>query len=591
MKYLKYIVPSLVVGLLLGIFIPKFIGPSNAGSQASAEHKHPVANADEESIYTCSMHPKVRQNEPGICPICEMDLIPLDTDMSSDDPTVLQMTKDAVRLAQIETFIVGGNSAQGLKGSSRMIKVDGTIELDERSFKSQTAHVEGRMESMLVSYEGEYVRVGQKIGVIYSTDLLAASQELITASKYDDKVAGLKAASIQKLKNWKISDAQIDKILESGKPIETIDIYADQSGYVMEKLVSQGNYVKQGQVLYTVGKTARLWLIFNVFESDLGSIAVGQNVSFTTPSTGSKEFFAKISFIDPLLNSSSRTGVVRAEINNSKNTLKPGMLLNGSIIVDANTGNKSGSLMVPSTAIMWTGNKSVLYVKLPDTEIPSYQFREVEIGSQTGGQIMVLSGLQAGEEVVRQGAFVIDAAAQLSNKSSMMNKDVQIKKNADTGVPDFSQDTPESFKKQLNQLANSYIVLKDALVETDPIQASQAVTSYLKSLEGIEMSLVEGDAHIYWMELLNSLKTHGEKIADLADVEDQRKQFGFVSEALIDALTAFGTSGTALYVQHCPMAFDNVGADWIASEEAIQNPYFGDKMMKCGLVKKTFEGD
>ena len=98
-------------------------------------------------------------------------------------------------------------------------------------------------------------------------------------------------------------------------------------------------------------------------------------------------------------------------------------------------------------------------------------------------------------------------------------------------------------------------------------------------------------AHEYWMEQLPGLQTHSDKIVNLANVEAQRKQFGFLSDALIQVVEAFGTEGTALYVQHCPMAFDNEGADWLATEEEIQNPYFGDKMMRCGLVKKTMFGE
>ena len=109
-----------------------------------------------------------------------------------------------------------------------------------------------------------------------------------------------------------------------------------------------------------------------------------------------------------------------------------------------------------------------------------------------------------------------------------------------------------------------------------------------EKLNEIDMSLVKGEAHEYWMQQLNALQSHGENIGKMEEVEDQRKQFGFLSEALINSIEAFGTLGKALYVQHCPMAFNNEGGDWLALEEQIQNPYFGDKMMKCGLVKATY---
>jgi len=277
------------------------------------------------------MHPQIRQNEPGICPICEMDLIPLDNSMSNDDPTILRMSKEAAKLAQVETYVIGGKSKSIDKSDSQEIKVDGTVELDERTIKSQTAHLSGRIETMAVTFEGQYVSKGQQIATIYSTELLAASQELLTAAQYNDRVEGLKDAAIQKLKNWKITDTQIQQILSTGKPMETISIYADHSGYVLSRKLSQGDYVKQGQVLYTLGSTSRLWLLFNVYESDIANIKKGSQVTFTTSSLPNKEFKTKVTYIDPLMNSATRTATVRAEINNQGNLLKPGMLLTGMI--------------------------------------------------------------------------------------------------------------------------------------------------------------------------------------------------------------------------------------------------------------------
>jgi len=596
MKNIKLIIASLLI-LIGGIAIGWFVKPT-AHIDSTATHAHDasstMATDTKEEIWTCSMHPQVRQNEFGLCPICEMDLIPLDTDMSNDDPTILKMTNATAKLAQIETTIIGGSSKAGEADviTGQTIQVDGTVEMDERSVNSQATHVSGRIESLLVNFEGDYVKEGQKIATIYSTELLSASQELITAAKFDNKVQGLKDASIQKLKNWKISDAQIQQILDSGKAIETIDIYADHSGYVLQKKVSQGDYVRQGQALFTVGRTGRLWLIFNVFESDLANIRKGQSISFKTPSVPDKLYKTKVSYIDPLLNSASRTASIRAEINNTGNKLKPGMLIEGEIIATSERSNKDGkstSIAIPSSAVLWTGDKSVVYVKLEDTEVPSYQFREVSVLSKSGSQTIISSGVKRGEEIVTHGAFSVDAAAQLTNNMSMMNRDVTIKKDKIDKVPNYQDETPQAFKQQLNQVANGYIELKDAFVATDASQAMGKATALKDLYEKVDMAIVKGDAHLYWMDQLNSLTAHTQNIIESEDVEYQRKQFGFISDALINAISAFGTEGNALYVQHCPMAFSNEGADWIATEEQIQNPYFGDKMMKCGIVKKTFK--
>lgn len=591
-NYKQYIIGAVL--LICGLAIGWFLKPATANTQSEV-HDHSQMNSDEastsEEIWTCSMHPQIRQNEFGICPICEMDLIPLDNSMGNDDPTILRMSKESAKLAQIETFVVGGNSidqSSKSQNGSTSIRVDGTVQLDERTIKSQTAHLSGRIETMNVTFEGQYVSKGQKIASLFSTELLAASQELITAAQYNDTVEGLKDAAIQKLKNWKITDAQIQQILSNNKPIETINVYADHSGYVLNRKLAQGDYVKQGQALYTLGSTNSLWLIFDVFESDLADVKKGSKVVFNTPSVPNKEFDAQVTYIDPLMNNSSRTATVRAEIKNIGNQLKPGMLLNGTITSTRSTSinNKNTSVTVPSTAILWTGERSVVFVQLPDLEVPTYQYREVEIGNRSGSYTTIASGLENGEEVVTHGAFAVDAAAQLNNNMSMMNKNVKVKKDEKSDVvPSYSDATPQEFKSQLEESIIKYIDLKNALVDTDQINASLSADLFSKSLKDINMSLLKGEAHLYWMQQLKALDSHGSKIVNEKDVEDQRNQFDFLSQAMINSIKAFGTDKKTYFVQYCPMAKGNQGADWISTEQQIRNPYFGDKMMKCGSVK------
>lgn len=591
-KYQLYIIG---IGFLLaGLAIGWIIKPTS-GNEVTQNHEDHEMTAVGDQVFTCSMHPQIRQNEPGICPICEMDLIPLDQSMANDNPTVLRMSEEAAKLAQIQTFLVGGVSNDIEQVSpGRLIEVDGTVELDERTIKTQTAHLPGRVESMSVNFEGQYVSAGQQIATIYSQELLAASQDLLTAAEFNDRIEGVEQAAIQKLKNWKISDDQIQEIIKNGKAIETLPIFADHSGYVLSKKTSQGDYVREGGTLYTIGSTQQLWLIFNVFESDLAYVRRGDRVSFTTPSLPNKTFNARITYIEPLLNSNTRTAVVRAEMNNKGNQLKPGMLLDGEIIASKNaqTGSKETAFTIPGSAVLWTGDRSVVYVQLEDTEVPTYEFREVEIGGSDGAYTTVLSGLTAGERVVTEGAFAVDAAAQLNNNFSMMNRNVQIKSEEMEGmVPDFKSDTPEAFRDQLDEVVLRYIELKDALVETDRSLANDQASTFISSLSKVDMTLLKGEAHMYWMQQLNALEEHAKMIANSEDMEEQRDQFDFLSQAMINSLKAFGTDDETYFVQHCPMAKDNQGADWISMEEQIRNPYFGDKMMKCGVVKLTLNAE
>ena len=571
---------------ILGGALVWFIKPS----PVSTEHTDHVASSmsqaeDQEEIWTCSMHPQVRQNEPGICPICEMDLIPLDNSINNDDPTILQMSDEAVKLAQVQTFIVGGTNETG-RIHTNTVEVEGTVEMDDRTLTAQSAHVGGRVESMEVTFEGQYISKGQKVATIYSTELLQASQELLTAQRLGNRVEGIEEASIQKLKNWKISDQQIQDILNTGIPIETIDIVAEEGGFIMERKVKLGDYVRQGQALYTIGSTSRVWLLFNVFESDIEFIRNGQRVTFSSPSLADREFSANISYINPVLNPTTRSAIVRAEMVNNSQTLKPGMLLTGKVNASRRSPSSKTSLSIPNSALLWTGERSVVYVQLPDTDIPTYQYREVVIAERSGGMTVVSEGLEPGERVVTNGAFAIDASAQLNNQQSMMNKDVAIKKESSPDiVPDFTGITPDLFRDQLDNALVNYIALKDAFVETNAESASAAATSLLETIDLVDPNLIEGESHDYWTELLTAIKGHGKQIVTTDDVEKQREQFDYVSEAIIKSLRAFGTTDQTYYVQYCPMAIDNKGARWVSTAEQIRNPYFGDKMMKCGAVQ------
>ncbi|MEM6700497.1 MAG: efflux RND transporter periplasmic adaptor subunit [Bacteroidota bacterium] len=373
---------------------------------------------------------------------------------------------------------------------------------------------------------------------------------------------------------------------ESGKIQENFSLYAQASGVVMERKVAIGDYVQQGEVLFDLMNLNKVWVLFDAYEEDLANIKMGSPIEFTTPALPDQTFKGKVTFIDPIIDAKTRTASIRTEINNHDGQLKPEMLVYGKL---TSKSINNTELSVPKTAVLWTGKRSVVYVKVPATKIPSFQYRAIEIGEALGDHYQVISGLEIDEEVVTYGSFTIDAAAQLNNQASMMNQKINIKGEEPSATPDYQASTPESFKQQLAELADAYLELKDAFVATDFSTASTAAKSVLQSLEKVDEQLLQGDAQRYWTEQSTALKTHNQKITTATTIEVQRRQFEFVSIAMINTVMVFGTSKEALYVQHCPMAFDNQGADWLASEEGIRNPYFGDLMMKCGYVKEVLD--
>lgn len=546
-------------------------------------HNHSTAinnlSAAEETIFTCSMHPQIRQNEMGICPICEMDLIPVETNASTD-PLAFQMTEEAVKISNIQTTLIGSSKSGG-----KSILLNGKIKPDERRSASIVSHLPGRIEKLFITFTGEKITKGQKIATIYSPELVSAQRELLEALKLKDISPNLAKAARQKLAYWKIPKNSIDQIEQTGEVQSLMNIYADDSGTVMDKKVSVGDYIQEGSILFETIGLERLWVIFDGYEENLSNIRIGNVIKFTTPAVPGKTFSAKVTYIDPILNAATRAVAIRSEVNNRNGSLKPEMFVKGML----QTSNSSKSkITVPKTSVLWTGVRSVIYLKDQGTKIPSFRYQEITLGESLGEFYEVKNGLNLGDEVVTNGAFVIDAASQLNNQKSMMNQNINVKpQNAGMlTIPDFTEETPEAFKTQLSSLSDKYLLLKDAFVETNAAAAKDAAKTFLKELKNVDMTVIKSEAHQYWMQQLAALRRHGKKITMLEGVEIQRQQFEFLTDAMINSITAFGTKNK-LFVQFCPMAFDNKGADWISDVGEVQNPYFGDKMMKCGLVTDT----
>lgn len=576
-KDIFLIVGALVVGLGLGYLFFGQDKTSNTSADSVDSHQH---DSTEEEVWTCSMHPQIRQNEAGICPICEMDLIPADVG-SSDDPLVLEMTAEAVKLAQIETTTVGS-----ARGASKELALSGKLQADERLVASQVAHIPGRIEQLFVTFTGEQVKKGQKLASVYSPELVAAQQELLEAVQLKAVNPELLAATRQKLLYWKIPMESIEQIETSGVIQETFVLVADVSGTVKNRHVAVGDHVKAGSSLFDIVSLNKLWAQFDAYEEDLAHIRLGDQVTFSTPALPGQTFRTRINFIDPLINAQTRTATIRGEITNTRRFLKPEMFIQGQL---ATKPTKTAQLLIPKTAVLWTGPRSVVYIKVPNTTVPSFSYREIELGDRIGDNYQVKAGLEAGEEVVTYGSFTIDAAAQLNNQKSMMNHLVNVKGAKAPTIPDYTAATSSAFKSALGALALDYLPIKDALVETDAEATAEATKAFLTQLQQIDKELLEGESRFHWEKQWSSMLAHTKRIQETEDVELQRKQFDVLSDLLINAIKSFGIEDEVLYIQHCPMAFENTGAEWLSTEEGILNPYFGDKMLRCGFVQETLD--
>lgn len=581
----------LIAGLFIGWII---FGNSRANISVISDSLMSEQASEGETIreWTCSMHPQIRQNEPGDCPICGMDLIPAESSKNELGPRQFEMTEESVKLANIQTSVVEVSNPE------KSILMTGKVFSDERRIFNQTAHVAGRIEKLYVSFEGEQVNKGQRLASIYSPDLLTAQKELLEALKIKDSNPDLYKSVRKKLNLWKLSDEQIDDIERSGKAKSDLDIYAGASGVVISKKVNVGDYVSEGGILFELADLSSVWVLFDAYESDLPWIKVGNDVKFTLPSIPGKTFKTKVSFIDPVINSQTRVASVRTEIRNSDYSLKPGMFVNGELL--AKLPIRKQAMVVPKSAVMWTGKRSIVYTIVPNTKYPVFEMKEVTLGEELTDYYIILDGLDKGDEVVTNGTFTVDAAAQLLNKPSMMNQNGKSSgsvghdhgngKMADSDENNSALESdvqklelPDSFKSQLNDVLDSYISLKDKLSNDQEVSGiASELTSLLMQ---VDMNQLEGNAHERWMKVEDDLKRVAQKISNSQGIGEQRKYFISLSNLMISVIEDFGLE-EPLYIQFCPMADDNKGAYWISRESKIANPYFGEMMLRCGEVRK-----
>tara|TARA_R110001592_G_scaffold64751_2_gene198877 strand:+ start:5974 stop:7767 length:1794 start_codon:yes stop_codon:yes gene_type:complete len=584
---------TLVLGILLGWLI--FSGSSEAKIEEVHQHTTEIAG---ETVWTCSMHPQIRQGEPGDCPICGMDLIPLGNDQGEDlDPMAVSMSPTAMQLANVSTAFVG--SLNPIKS----VRLNGKVQEDERLVFSQSSHIPGRIEKLMVNFTGEYVTKGQTIAYVYSPDLVTAQEELFEAQRMKNSQPQLFKSAKEKLKNWKLTDSQVEEILEEGSPKEQFAIQADVSGYVTEKMVNLGDYIQKGGDIYEIADLSKVWLLFDIYESDIAWIKKGDQVNFTVASLPGEAFKGIISFLDPLIDPKTRVAKARLEVANSSLKLKPEMFASGIVEAKLSSTTNMANIIVPKTAVMWTGKRSVVYVKNISDKGVSFMMREVTLGPGLGQSFIVKDGLEEGEEIAVNGTFSIDAAAQLAGKPSMMNTEGGP---AMTGHNHGGGEVPsavipvekkgvkpvaisEKAKEAIQPLYANYLSFKNALVEDDLAEAQKGASELKTALEKINMSVFTGLSHDAWMTYSSDLKNAVQHVEHLKTIEEVRKAFQQVSDKMVALTKAFNPLGQTLYVQFCPMADNNKGAYWLSINREIKNPYFGDAMLTCGETKEEIK--
>lgn len=536
-KFKMYAIAGLV--LVLGIFI----GSSLFSSEENAEDHNHTAET-ESSVWTCSMHPQIRNGEPGDCPICGMDLIPANTLEETVDPDAIRMTKSARALAQIETTLVSDG-----KKTSSTLDLSGQLDINEKSKTSLIANFDGRIEQLNINFEGETAQNNQIVAELYSSTIQVLKDEYALAKRTDN--GSLMQSVVQKIENLELSLQDIQNKSKSA----TIPLRAQQTGNVTQLMVAQGDQVKAGQALMEITDLSTLWAMFDVYEQDLNLIKVGDEMSMNI---GGATVIGKVDFISPIFNTEERSAKVRVVVQNPNLRWKPGVFVTGVVSTNViNTKNET-PLYVPKSSVLWTGKRSIVYKQLENENGVYFKLTTVEIGKTSGDTIEILSGLQVGDEVVTQGAFSIDSEAQLAGKTSMMDPKTE-ESQSKSSVDEEKNLNP----KAIAQLLSDYRQLKIAL-SSDNFE--DAKTNYKK--------LVASFSKLKLRKLQN--------IDKIGSIDELREEFLALSEDIIAIAKTLNPTDQLLYVQRCPMANNNEGASWLSFTKEIKNPYYGASMLTCG---------
>ncbi|QQE11513.1 efflux RND transporter periplasmic adaptor subunit [Planctomycetota bacterium] len=659
------------------------------------------------------MHPQVRLADPNAkCPICGMALIPVANEMSnesgsnysSNNDRLITLSSQAVALLDIEVTPVVRAPA--------ILNIDivGKIDYDETRLTYITAWFGGRLDRLFVDYTGTPVRKGDHLAEIYSPEVFTAQEELIQAlriQKNMPKSTNLQVkrtnelllnAARDKLRLWGLSAVQIKQIENRGTASERVTLHALNSGVVVDKNANQGSYVETGTRIYTIADLSQVWLNLSAYESDLAWLRYGQKVNFNVQALPGHEFSGTIAFISPVLNESSRTVQVRVNVPNTNRTLKPGMLASAVVkattsgigrVIEPNLADKyicpmhpeevskepgncsicgmplvqahslgyvsvrefenTLPLLIPRSAVLLTGRRAVVYIKVPNRTKPTFEGREIVLGPRADEQYIVESGLQEGDLVVTSGNFSIDSALQIQAKPSMMSPtgggalpghggmnhgDMQMD-HSNMNMDPHSRDTlnqkdikphhsnknvniiqysssestfsgkqiikitsnNESLNNALEQLLGSYLNTTKALADDNFDQAIQNINSTQNKLSNliqitsIQLSKMNDSNSKVSLKDFQKTLINMHKLSNTmtksSDIKILRDHFAIFSDQIIELIqpSAKLVRNSNLYIAFCPMALDFKGAYWLQKSKGIRNPYFGESMLTCGEIK------
>jgi RND family efflux transporter MFP subunit len=367
------------------------------------------------------MHPKYTSDRPGIAPDCGMKLKPVyagDAPPAATEGDTTGVVPGAFQITPEKQQLIGvAYSTAELVSGGETIRAVGRVTPDEARITRMHPKIEGWIETTQVDFTGQLIAKGTPVLSIYSPEMLATEQEFLLALRARETMKSnpspeaalntdsLVAASRRRLELWDLSAAQLEELERTHTPLRAITLYSPASGYVTSRNAFPGQRVGPETELYAISDLSRVWIMADVFEVDLSKIALGQS-AWVTPASGSGAgFAARVAYIQPQIDPTTRALKVRLEADNPNLRLKPDMFVN----VEFRMG-VMGRVSVPADAVVNTGTRQTVFVDLGNGRLEP---RAVEIGDRIGDKVQILKGLRVGERVVSSGTFLVDSEATL----------------------------------------------------------------------------------------------------------------------------------------------------------------------------------
>jgi len=581
---------ALLITFVVGITVGAKGCDEKSGEQASLESGH--AGHEQAAVWTCSMHPQIRMDEPGQCPICGMDLIPGAPSYDEDEGEHVSTRGELVKLSPRSRALAAIETAVVARTSSRAeIRLLGRIDLDETRIRTVTPWTAGRIDELRVTVTGARIKRNQVVAKLYSPEIYSAMRDLVAAAEQSERLAsGLHgsaelaqqalSASKQRLRLLGVPAREISDVVRSRKPPSDVGIRSPFAGTVLERLVDEGQYVSAGTPLFRIADLSRVWVQIDAYETDLPHLRVGQEVVVQVEGLAGEPLTGRTAFIDPVLDERERTARVRVEVDNPKGQLRPGMFAEA--IIESETAGGPAPLVIPESAPLFTGRRSVVFVESPQASVPTYELRVVRLGPRAGPVYPVLAGLNEGERVVTHGAFVLDADVQLRGGRSMMTLADDV-----SSAPPTAPPVSPSFRTTLRPIVEAYLQAHAQLADDDFDGARDSLGDLARraneaSPEGSRRAIDE------WQRVASKLVGQARRGESSGDMADLRNAFEHLSMQMGELLRVFGNPLEApLQLAFCPMAFDSKGAEWIQQDGPLENPYYGRAMLRCGEFRAT----